>query len=229
MEVSARGAIRGESGEPQGGFGACGDIHKSALAAHFGFYPAGMGGVDLDGRIGESVCEVDSECVEGGLGGVVGEELRVVDGGAGIGVEGEGAKDGSEVHYAGGFGFCEQGQERLGKFDETEEIDVEGAAESFRGNGGGCVAGPVARFELNGGVVNEDVEAAELRLDMRGGGGDVGGICDVDCQWEGETGGEGVRGGGGAFEGTGCENYVGAQECKPARGFEADAAVGASD
>ena len=61
------GAVGAEQRGCDAGFGAVGDFHRRGVSAHFGFDPAGMHGVYLDGCVLELVSKVDSEGVEGGL------------------------------------------------------------------------------------------------------------------------------------------------------------------
>src|ERR1035437_179884 len=102
VEETAGGAVVGKGGECGTGFASFAELEGGLGAAHVSFYPAGMRGVDLDFGVAEFVGEVDGEGVQRGLGGVVGEGLGVVDGGFGVGLQGEGAEDAGEVDDAAG-------------------------------------------------------------------------------------------------------------------------------
>ena len=97
VEEAPGGAVVGKGGEGGAGFASFAELHGGLGAAHVGFYPAGMRGVDLDFGVAEFVGEVDGEGVQRGFGGVVGEGFAVVDGGFGVGLQGEGAEDAGEV------------------------------------------------------------------------------------------------------------------------------------
>ena len=48
VEEAAGGAVARQSGQSSAGFGSLAQLHGGVRAAHFGFDPAGMRGVDLD-------------------------------------------------------------------------------------------------------------------------------------------------------------------------------------
>jgi len=97
VNEAACGSIGRERGEGYAGLGAFGDLHWSLVAAHLGFDPAGVGGVDLNRGVFELPCEVDRVGVERGLRSVIGKGLEAGDGAVGVCVQGVGAEDAREV------------------------------------------------------------------------------------------------------------------------------------
>ena len=100
MEVAARRSIGRKRCQGRACFATFTEFHGSLVTTHIGFYPAGMGRVDLDGSVAELIGKVDGECVERSLRCIVGEGLGVVDGRFGVGLQGERAENAGEVDDA---------------------------------------------------------------------------------------------------------------------------------
>ena len=108
--------------------------------------------------------------------------------------------------------------------DEAEDICFKGLADEFHGG----LTGLDAVVGANAGVVDEDIEAAELGGDGLGGGLDAGGRGHV----EGEKVGLRPDGGSGGLAlglFAGAEEDGVAEGGELAGGFEAEAFVGAGD
>jgi hypothetical protein len=182
VEVAAGGAVAGEGGEGGAGFASFRDFEGCLGATHVGFDPAGMGGVDLDFGVAEFVGEMDGEGVEGGFGGVVGEGLGVIDGGLGVGLEGERAEDAGEVDDAAGGTLANEGEKDFSECNLGEEVGFEDLVEQVEGDIGGAVLGAGAGKAAGGdsGVVDEDVEKAVLGVEVVVGGFVAGGAGDVE-------------------------------------------------
>ncbi len=159
MEQSGGGAVVGEGGELDGCFGAIGDFHEGTFAAHVGFDPAGVGGVDFDFCIPEGIGEVNGVGVECGFAGIIGRPFEVVSRGARLGVVGEGTEDAAEVDNSGSGGFFEKRYQGLSELYEAEEIGFKSIAVPLDGDVFYSVFGGV---EVDSGVVDQDIEVGEF-------------------------------------------------------------------
>lgn len=93
------------------------------------------------------------------------------------GDHGDAAETRRDVYDFGGAGFLQQGHERGRQCAGAEDVGVEHRTERVAGRPLG-----VAAFGTDAGVVDEDVEMAELGLDLLGCGDDAGvvGVVELD-------------------------------------------------
>src|ERR1700740_2486365 len=124
--------------------------------------------VHFDVGVAQFVGEVNSEGVECGLGGVVGEGLCVVDRRLGIGLQRERAENTGKIYDAAGWALLDERQERLGKRYLREKVGLEDFFEQVQRDVACGVLGTCAREGASGdaGIVDEDVEAAILRVEV---------------------------------------------------------------
>ncbi len=204
-----------------GRLGALGGGAGGVLAAHVGLAPAGAARVHLEAL--EVVGEGDGEHVEGRLGGLVGGRGHA----AGLGNAAERAELAGDVDDARGVGLAEHGQGGAGEGEDADDVGLERLAQ----DGGAQLAGLHAPVEEDAGVIDEDVEAAQVLLDEREGGGD--GVGDGDVEADGRGFQPLARELGGGFLtllGVACTHHdVDAQLAELAGDLEADALVGAGD
>ena len=129
-----------------------------------------MDRVDFDGGVFERVGEVDSVGVDSGLADVVGGgSFKVVDRGAGGGVECERSEDTADIYDSALGGFGNEGEEGLSGFYETKKVCVESVAV---GLGRSFFDGGLRGVEVNASVVDEDIKVSKLGFDRFYGGGD---------------------------------------------------------
>jgi len=108
----------------------------------------------------------------------------VVDGGVGVSMQAERAEDAGEVDDAAGGALADQREELLSEGDGSEEVGFKDAVEQVEGDVGGVVLGTGAGESATGnaGVVDEDIQAAVVRVKVIVGRLVVGGFGDVELK-----------------------------------------------